>query len=340
MRGKASLDSTEKNELFDRIFKDYHRQMEYTAFAVLRNRHDAEDAVQDAFIALSAHAELLSGMESFRLYYYVTETARHKAIDLLRKRKDSVRYNDEIDGETGEKDFTENIALKESADGEYEVCFYIGLGEDGVPTSMAFDEICVEFDYSDLPSESGAVIPEFVIYAADAGETIVYADYLVRSGSICSVSTNGEKLTIGSSFGGTEVKSIKSGAVNGDAAPNLVSITVSEGIEEISAGAFSDCGALAEICLPSSLKPGFVGKNELLYSESSIYIREIKENVDLNGDRQIGRPFSSLFENCGFLSAVNIAEGNRYFKSSDGVVYNADGLKIFDPAENREKNLR
>jgi RNA polymerase sigma-70 factor, ECF subfamily len=122
MRGKASLDSTEKNELFDRIFKDYHRQMEYTAFAVLQNRHDAEDAVQDAFIALSAHAELLSEMESFRLYYYVTETARHKAIDLLRKRKDAVRYNDEIDSETDEKDFTEDIALKDSAD---EMLIYI-----------------------------------------------------------------------------------------------------------------------------------------------------------------------------------------------------------------------
>ena len=226
----------------------------------------------------------------------------------------------------------------ETTDGEYKVSFYIGLGEDGVPTSMAFDEICVQFDFVELTSEKDADIPEFVIYGADVGETIVYADYLVRNGSICSVSTNAEKLTIGSSFGGTEIYSIKSGAVDGEDAPNLVSLTVSEGIEVISAGAFANCENLAEVNLPSSLKPGFVGKTELLYPTTEVYMREINENTDLNGDGQIGRPFSSLFENCKSLSAVNIAEGSSHFKSSDGVVYNADGLKIFDPAEKSGKN--
>ena len=226
----------------------------------------------------------------------------------------------------------------ETTDGEYKVSFYIGLGEDGVPTSMAFDEICVQFDFVELTSEKDADIPDFVIYGADAGETIVYADYLVRNGSICSVSTNAEKLTIGSSFGGTEIKNIKSGAVNGEDAPNLVSLTVSEGIEVISAGAFANCERLAEVNLPSSLKPGFVGKTELLYPTTEAYIREINENADLNGDGQIGRPFSSLFENCKSLSAVNIAKGSSHFKSSDGIVYTVDGLKIFDPAENRIKN--
>ena len=60
MQITVSPDGVHKGTVFDRIFNDYHRQMEYVAFSVLQNRQDAEDAVQEAFISLSNHIELLS----------------------------------------------------------------------------------------------------------------------------------------------------------------------------------------------------------------------------------------------------------------------------------------
>ena len=104
-------------DLFARIYEDYHKQMEYVAYSILQNRQDAEDAVQDAFLALSAHLDTLIGMEDFRIYYYVTETARHKDIDLLRKRKNSIPLDEIAEGFlTDGSDFTEQIAAKDAAD--------------------------------------------------------------------------------------------------------------------------------------------------------------------------------------------------------------------------------
>lgn len=90
--------------------------MEYVAFSVLQNRQDAEDAVQNAFVALSGHIDTLCKMEDFRLYYYVTETAKHKAIDLLRSRKPTLSYDEMfVDIDDG-VDVTELLINKDSAD--------------------------------------------------------------------------------------------------------------------------------------------------------------------------------------------------------------------------------
>lgn len=107
---------TEDTELFNRIYDDYHRQMEYVAYQILQNRQDAEDAIQEAFLSLSSHLDTLKNMEDFRIYYYVTETARNKAIDLLRKRKDALSYDDLIEKSDDAEDFTDTIAAKDAAD--------------------------------------------------------------------------------------------------------------------------------------------------------------------------------------------------------------------------------
>lgn len=105
-----------RNALLEGIFNKYYRQMEYVAFSVLQNRQDAEDAVQNAFLALSGHVDTLCEMEDFRLYYYVTETAKHKAIDLLRSRKPTFSYDEMfIDIDDG-VDVAESLINKDSVD--------------------------------------------------------------------------------------------------------------------------------------------------------------------------------------------------------------------------------
>lgn len=109
-------DEVRRNALLEAIFTKYYRQMEYVAFSVLQNRQDAEDAVQNAFIALSGHIDTLCEMEDFRLYYYVTETAKHKAIDLLRSRKPTFSYDEMfVDIDDG-VDVAESLINKDSAD--------------------------------------------------------------------------------------------------------------------------------------------------------------------------------------------------------------------------------
>lgn len=115
-RSPKTRTESEDTDLFNRIYDDYHRQMEYVAYEVLQNRQDAEDAVQEAFLSLSAHLDTLKGMEDFRIYYYVTETVRNKAIDLLRRRKYSLPYDELVDSCDDTEDFTDRIAAKDAAD--------------------------------------------------------------------------------------------------------------------------------------------------------------------------------------------------------------------------------
>lgn len=102
--------------LFNRIYHEYHKQMEYTAYQILQNRQDTEDAVQEAMISLIGHIGLLREMEDFRRYYYVIETAKNRAIDILRKRKYPIPYEELSECSEDTADFTDRIAERDAAD--------------------------------------------------------------------------------------------------------------------------------------------------------------------------------------------------------------------------------
>lgn len=116
MQPKSFSDGTRQGNLLEWIFATYHRQMEYVAFSIVQNKQDAEDAVQNAFVSLSRHIDTLECMEEFRLYYYVIETAKHKALDLVRSRRSVISYDDLFNETPDECDFTEELAEKDSAD--------------------------------------------------------------------------------------------------------------------------------------------------------------------------------------------------------------------------------
>ena len=76
--------------------------------------------------------------------------------------------------------------------------------------------------------------------------------------------------------------------------PYIQQVTVSEGIRQLGEYAFEDCVKLTSVSLPSTL-----------------------ETWD-----------STVFDGCTSLAEVNMAEGNRYYSSHNGIVYSADGAVL------------
>lgn len=71
------------------IVAAYQKQMYFVALNILHNHHDAEDAVQTAFLRISRQAKNLPQNEQ-ALRAYVLTAAKHAALNLLPKqRKDA-----------------------------------------------------------------------------------------------------------------------------------------------------------------------------------------------------------------------------------------------------------
>lgn len=69
-----------------------------TAFAILRNAEDAEDAVQDTFLRLYEETERLADMERPEAYF--TITVRHISLNILRQRRDCPMDDEEKEPST------------------------------------------------------------------------------------------------------------------------------------------------------------------------------------------------------------------------------------------------
>lgn len=70
---------------FEFLFKSYSRQMLSAAYAVLGNRNDAEDAVQDALIRIAEKIDTLDMSDKARVRRYVLTAAENTAKNMLRK---------------------------------------------------------------------------------------------------------------------------------------------------------------------------------------------------------------------------------------------------------------
>lgn len=70
---------------FNKIYKDYWEQLYSTAVSYLKNREDALDVTQDAF--LSAYESLDNYDDSYSLSTWLTQICINKCRDKLRQRK-------------------------------------------------------------------------------------------------------------------------------------------------------------------------------------------------------------------------------------------------------------
>lgn len=96
----AMIDSPEDQSKFERVYHKYRYLMLHIAKQILRNHHDAEDAVHQAFISIIENIEKISDVDSPKTRSFVVIITERKAIDLLRSnsRRSTLELNEDIAG--------------------------------------------------------------------------------------------------------------------------------------------------------------------------------------------------------------------------------------------------
>lgn len=89
------LDDPEEQQKFTEIYYQYRHFLWYVANQKLQDAHLAEDAVQEAFLALTRHMDKIEDVHSDRARNFLATIVRSKAVDILRKkcRRRSCRKN-------------------------------------------------------------------------------------------------------------------------------------------------------------------------------------------------------------------------------------------------------
>lgn len=98
----TTLESDEDRQQFTALYEQCHAQMEKTALQILKNQHDAEDAVQNAFLKIIRHFEKIYEIPCKRRVLWCVCIVRNESCSLLRKMKPTFPLED-WDG------FTDNI---------------------------------------------------------------------------------------------------------------------------------------------------------------------------------------------------------------------------------------
>lgn len=81
------LDTEEEKTKFEKIYNNYKKKMLFTAYGILRNRQDAENIVQDSFIALIENLEKIEEVSCHKTWNYIVTIVKHKSFNLLRQKK-------------------------------------------------------------------------------------------------------------------------------------------------------------------------------------------------------------------------------------------------------------
>ena len=87
----AALESEADKQKFTDIYEQYHPQMEQTALRILKNQHDAEDAVQNTFMQIIRHFEKIDEIPSEKLPFWIVCIVKNEAVTILRKNQRTVQ---------------------------------------------------------------------------------------------------------------------------------------------------------------------------------------------------------------------------------------------------------
>ena len=90
----AALESDEDKQKFTEIYELYHVQMEQTAIRILKDQHDAEDAVQNAFMQMIRHFEKIYEIPCEELPFWIISIVKNEARIILRKNQRTIPLED------------------------------------------------------------------------------------------------------------------------------------------------------------------------------------------------------------------------------------------------------
>ncbi len=83
----ALSDKTSEREKISLLYEKYKKKMFYTAYSVLNERYLAEDAVHEAFIAISRNISKINDVDSPETGAYVCRAAKSRALNILESKK-------------------------------------------------------------------------------------------------------------------------------------------------------------------------------------------------------------------------------------------------------------
>ena len=83
----ASIGTESEKSKFVQLYEAYQGLMFHTAFRLLRQPEDAEDAVHEAFLAIAQNISKISDPVCKKTKAYVVTIVESKAIDQLRRRQ-------------------------------------------------------------------------------------------------------------------------------------------------------------------------------------------------------------------------------------------------------------
>jgi RNA polymerase sigma factor (sigma-70 family) len=121
---KSQLDRLDENALvavakqnqtaaFDEIWQSHAKKVLRTAYRITKNREDAEDAVQDAFLRAYLHLNDFGGRSSFSTW--LTRIAINSALMILRKKRSALEFSlDDSNGELGFPDVSDRASDPEA----------------------------------------------------------------------------------------------------------------------------------------------------------------------------------------------------------------------------------
>ena len=114
----SMVETEEQRSLVEQIYHDYEQTMYHSAFAVLHNKQDAEDAVHEAFVRIITDIDRLAAVKKEKRKSFVIIVVKNIAIDTYRRRqRENVGAEDISDMDIAD-DFSIEQIISDSIDSD------------------------------------------------------------------------------------------------------------------------------------------------------------------------------------------------------------------------------
>ena len=90
----AALESEEDKRRFIELYEENHVRAEQTALRILKNPHDAEDAVQNAFLQVIRHFDKILEIPCKKLGFWIISIVKNEALMILRRKQKELLQED------------------------------------------------------------------------------------------------------------------------------------------------------------------------------------------------------------------------------------------------------
>ena len=90
----AALESEEDKRRFIELYEENHVRAEQTALRILKNPHDAEDAVQNAFLQVIHHFDKILEIPCKKLGFWIISIVKNEALMILRRKQKELLQED------------------------------------------------------------------------------------------------------------------------------------------------------------------------------------------------------------------------------------------------------